>query len=62
MRSLLCLLLLCSTAAFAQEEPMDNSDPWGDDAPSMMRPGSDNPEAVHAGKYDGPRDTAPRPS
>ena len=48
MRSLLCLLLLCSKAALAQEEPIDKGDPSGDDAPSMMRPGSDSPEASHA--------------
>ena len=58
MRPLLCLLLLCSATAVAQEEPMDNSDPSGDGAPSMMRPGSDSPEAVHARKYDGPRHRA----
>ena len=57
MRSLLCLLLLCSATAFAQEEPM-NDDSSGDDAPSMMRPGSDSPEASHAHKYDGPRHRA----
>ena len=58
MRSLLCLLLLCSKAALAQEEPIDNGDPSGDDAPSMMRPGSDSPEASHARKYDGTRHRA----
>ncbi len=58
MGSLLCLLLLCPAAAFAQEEPVDTSDPSGDDAPSLMRPGSDSPEASHARKYDGPRHRA----
>jgi hypothetical protein len=57
MRPLLCLLLLCSVPAFAQEEPMDD-EPSGDDAPSMMRPGSDSPESQHARKYAGPRHRA----
>src|SRR5258708_13525710 len=57
MRPLLCLLLLCSVPAFAQEEPMDD-EPSGDDALSMMRPGPDSPESQHARKYDGPRHRA----
>jgi hypothetical protein len=57
MRSFLCLLLVCSVPAFAQEEPVGD-EPSEDDAPSMMRPGSDSPESQHARKHGGPRHRA----
>ena len=57
MRLLLCLLLLSSLPAFAQEEP-SGDDSGSDDAPAMPRPGSDSPEAVHRPKYEGPRHRA----
>src|SRR5258708_10631101 len=54
---LLCLVLLCSFAALAQEEPSSSEDS-SDSESSSMRPPSDSPEAVHARKYDGPRPRA----
>jgi hypothetical protein len=56
MRTLLSLLLLCSFASLAQEEPSapeESSD--SSDSPSMMRPASDSPESAHPKTYDGPK-------
>ncbi|MFN2546317.1 MAG: PEGA domain-containing protein [Myxococcales bacterium] len=55
MRLLLCLWLLGSLPAFAQEDSQPNDSEPPDEATSTMHPGSDSPEAQHAGKYDGPR-------
>lgn len=53
MRILLCLLLLSTLPARAQED-----DSSGDEAAEPVHPGSDSPEAQHAHKYDGPRHRA----
>src|SRR5438270_2764125 len=54
MRFLFCLLLLAAPVV-AQEEPSSE----GEEGSNMtLRPGSDSPEAQHAGKYDGPRHRA----
>src|SRR5438132_8568195 len=57
MRLFLCVALLCSLPAFAQEDPFPN-DLEPPDEVSSMRPGSDSPEAQHARRYDGPRHRA----
>ena len=57
MRLFLCVTLLCSLPAFAQEGP-ESPEPGEEGASMTMRPGSDSPEAQHARKYDGPRHRA----